>query len=381
MKLYNYDKSTREKIESLPQGFFLSYDSQKNVVLSIKAIPGLISSLIKGCSISLYLTKDDPLVTLFIVDNPNNPYYFKGNNFSAQSKEFGNVETIIIDLIKATSFKLIILNETNYQIVNADITKENSQSVFNSWQNADNTEFEIEISNLSFKDNEKIIYIDSIKNEIWNNQLIDGKPYFKFNEYSENGKHGYNQEFSIRNILSEFYDPNLELFPSVMKTNGDELTDFIVIFKKAIVIIESKFTISDKQTKFNDAISKAIKQLNLAEEIITQQPDLVDHSFVRSEIENYQVILKICVFYDDGRNLKKAFQNIEDKYALETLPIFFPINFFDQYMSYLKNLNIEEYKYNIIENLLRIRIQYRQKGKPVIIDGVDLNKGAITFIH
>lgn len=381
MNLYNYDKNTFEKIQGLPQGFYLSYDSEKKVVLSVKSLAGLVSALVQGCPINLALTKDEKLTTLYIIDNERNPQYFKGNNFSKCDNKYGNFETIVIDLIRSTKFKLIILNETHYQIVNANINKENSFDLFNEWLHSKEKEFEIQLSNISFSNEKKLIYIDSFKNKIWDNNLINDKPYFNFDEYLENGKHGYNQEFSIRNILSQFYQPNVELFPSIFKLNGGEFLDFVIIYEKAVVLIESKYTISPKQTMFNKAITKAIKQLNSAEKIIFEEPNLIDNDLVKKELLNFQVILKICVFYDDGRNLRNAFQNISQNYDPQTLPLFISIDILNQFTSYLKMLNSNNYKYNIIENLLRVRIEYRKKNKIIVIDGFDINTGAITFIE
>jgi hypothetical protein len=73
MNLYNYDKNTFEKIQGLPQGFYLSYDSEKKVVLSIKSLAGLVSALVQGCPVNLALTKDEKLTTLYIIDNERNP--------------------------------------------------------------------------------------------------------------------------------------------------------------------------------------------------------------------------------------------------------------------------------------------------------------------
>lgn len=381
MNLYKYDKTTLEKIQSLPQGFYISYDSQKRVVLSIKSMSGLITTLVKGCPINLLLSKSDKLTTLYIIDNPINPQYFKGKGFSSHDTEYQNYESIVIDLIKSTEFKLIILNESNYQIANLNIKKENSINLFNNWLSDVEDEFELQISNMSFIDEKKIIYIDSEKNEIWNGNLINNKSYFNFDEYLKDGMHGYHQEFSIRNLLSQFYNPNTELFPSIQKTNGEELTDFLILYKKAVVIIESKYTISPKQTKFTSAISKAIEQLNKVEYIVRENPKIINHEFIKKEIIDFQVILKLCLFYDDGRDLKKAFKNFYEKYDINYLPIFVSIDVMAQFMSYLKILNGSNYKYNIIENLLKVRMEYRKKNKIIIIDGFDNITGAVTFTY
>ena len=50
-------------------------------------------------------------------------------------------------------------------------------------------------------------------------------------------------------------------------------------------------------------------------------------------------------------------------------------------MSYLKILNDEKHKYNIIENLLQIRIEFRKKNKMIVIDGFDINTGVVDFTY
>jgi hypothetical protein len=378
MNLYNYDKSTFEKIQTLVQGFYLSYDSKKSIILTIKSHSGLISSLVKGCPINLYLTKDDKFTTLYIMDNERNPQYFKGSNFSKNDTEYKKFESIVINLIKDEKFTLIVMNETHYQIINAIITKENSFKFFNDWLCSEEKVFEIQLSNISFTNEKKLLYIDSFKNRIWDDNLINNKPYFNFDEYLENGNHGYHQEFSFRNVLSEYYEPNVELFHSIFKLNGEEFTDFVIIYEKAVVLIESKYTISSKQTMFNKAISKAIKQLNAAERIIFEDPHSIDNNLVNKELFDFKVILKICVFYDDGRDLLNAFQNFSKNYDPVILPLFISIDIFHQFASYLKIRNNDNYY--IIENLLRLRIEYRKKNKIMIIDGFDINTGALSLI-
>jgi len=256
--LYDYDEITLGKIQGLPQGFYLSYDKEKNVVLTFKLLPGELSSIVKGFPITLYLSKDEKLITLFILDHPKMPFFIKGINFSRQDEEYEDFEQIVIDLIKAESFTLVVINETHYQIVNTKIRKENSINFFKEWLNTEKQAFEIVLSDSNFSTEKIPMYFDSLKNQTWDNNLIDNKPYFKFNEYTKDGKHGYHQEFSLRNILSLYYEPNKELFHSVKKSNGEEFTDFVIIYEKTLVLIESKYTVSTKQTMFNKAISNSL---------------------------------------------------------------------------------------------------------------------------
>jgi len=382
MHFHNYNKETLQKVHQLSQGFILSYDSNNEVVLSIKTTTGSIDALVRGCPIILLLTKNEMLVTLYIIDNKDNPLYYRGNCFSELDNRFENFEKIIIDLIQSTSFRLIILNEANYQIVNSTFNKNNSINIFTKWIENEDREFKITLcDNFNFLYDKKVIYIDADKNEIWERNLINNKSYFDYNEYLKNGTHGYNQEFSTRTILSKFYQPNLELFSSLKKINKEEFSDFLIIYNNAILIIESKYTLSTKQTKFNDAIVKAIKQLNTAEEIIIKTPSEIDNEYVVSKTQHFPLILKICIFYDDGRNLTKAFKNISDRYNIEILPIFISINILNQFMSYSKIQNDKDFKYNIIRNLLELRKKFVKIKEVVIIDGFDINTGAIKLIN
>lgn len=377
--LHDYEKMTFERIQTLPQGFYLSYDNDGNVVLSIKAVAGVVTSIVKGCPITLYLIKDEKLTTLYIIDNPQMPLYFKGMDFTDKHTEFPNFEEVVIELIKAESFSLVLLNEANYQIANSKINKANSINIFKKWLGDSEQVFEIILSNTSLKTENMPMYIDSFQNKIWDNKLIHNKAYFKFDEYTKDGKHGYHQEFSFRNILSIYYEPNKELFHSIKKSNGEEFTDFVLIYERAVVLIESKYTISSKQTMFNKAISKAVKQLANAEKTAIEKPDFIADPKVRQGLANFEVLLKICIFYDDGRDLSNSFKNISASLTPETLPIFISIDIFYQFASYLQIHN-ENYKYYIIKNLLRIRADYSKKNQIIIINGFNINTGVIELV-
>ncbi|WP_166919776.1 hypothetical protein [Flavobacterium poyangense] len=378
--LYDYDKITLEKIQGLPQGFYLSYDKEKNVVLTLKVLPGEVSSIVKGIPITLYLIKNEKLITLYILDHPEMPFFFKGMKFSRQDNEYKNFEEVVIDLIKAESFKLVVMNETHYQIINSKISKENSINLFKEWLNNKEQVFEIVLSDSSFRTDNNPMYIDSFKNQIWDNNLIDNKPYFKFDEYTKDGKHGYHQEFSLRNILSQYYEPNKELFHSVKKSTGEEFTDFVIIYEKTLVLIESKYTVSTKQTMFNKAISKAVKQLDTAEKTVLDHPELIDNSALSEQLPNFDTLLKMCIFYNDGRVLSNAFSNISQNHDPQALPLFITISTFYQFASYIQIQN-ENYRYLIIQNLLKIREEYFKKNKIVIIDSFDINTGAIGLLR
>ena len=66
-------------------------------------------------------------------------------------------------------------------------------------------------------------------------------------------KHGYNQELSIRANLTRYFSPNQELYHSLLKADKTELTDFLIEYRNAVIIIESKYILSGKQRQLNSA--------------------------------------------------------------------------------------------------------------------------------
>lgn len=118
-----YNQGTLDKLETLAQGFFLSYDSENRVVISIKVTAGIITSIIKGCPFQFEINKKDSLTTLSILDNALFPFNISGKDFSKKNNQFEDFENVLIDLIKTTIVKVIVLNESNYQIINFDLEK------------------------------------------------------------------------------------------------------------------------------------------------------------------------------------------------------------------------------------------------------------------
>ena len=377
--VHNFDSKTLEKIYTLQQGFYISNTTDGKVILSIKPDTALLTSLIKGCPILFTLYRSASNIKLIIEDNKSCPFFFIGKGFSEKSNSYDNFENIVIELVKSEIIRVVYFNEANYQIFCIDLVKKSCYDNFKEWLISSEEQFIIRIQNRDCSDEPKTNYIDTLQNIIWNDNLIDEKPYYNFNEYLKDGKHGYNQEFAIRTTLSNFFTPNEELFYSEKKTNKEELADFLIVYKKAIIIIESKFTISTKQNKFNDAIVKAISQLNEAENIIYDKPEKIQNILIKDSLKELQVCLKICLFNNDGRDLAKAFKNVGASYNKDLLPIFISVSSFNQYLGYSKIQNELHYKQNIIQNLISIRYKFKDK-ELIVIDGFNSEIGAVTLL-
>jgi hypothetical protein len=379
MKLYSHDKKSIELLQRLMQGFILSLTKKDSIVLTIKSDAALLTSIIKGCPIQFELSRNKADVRVIIEDNSTSPFFMVDQYSHPESLNFNKYDEKVLKLIKSTEIKLLLYNESNYQIVNVDLSKLNYFDEYTKWTESGPDEFLIKIFTRDLSSEESIKYIDIYESKIWNDNLINGQSYFEFNEYLLNGKHGYNQEFSVRTFLSEFFIPNEELHFSPKKTNDEELTDFIIEYKKAVVLIESKYTISEKQSKFNDAVVKATDQLNLAEDIIYDFIEQIKDSVLREKLNDFKVVLKICLFNDDGRDLKKAFKNVREKYSPDQLPIFISVSLFKYYLTYSKIKNGEDSKFFIINNLLKV---IGKRGKDIIIfQSMDSSEGLLTFVE
>lgn len=379
--MYGYDSETLEKIMGLEQGYIVSFGLKSEIILTIKTDIALLTSLIEGCPFHFFINKQNSYTSLIIEDNKELPFYITAKDFSKRNIDFENFEDVIIELIKSEKIKVNYFNDSNFQLFNTELNKTNDYENFIKWlKTNDNSEFKIEIKNTVLTNNQDIIFLDIAENNKWKNNLVNGKAYYKFSDYLGDGKHGYNQEYSLRSVFSKYFVPNEELFYSIKKVNNLELTDFTIVYKKAILLIESKYTISTKQNKFNDSIVKSIHQLNNAENIIRNEIEQVKEIELKEKFENFQVILKICVFNDDGRNLAYAFKNVKNNFDKRILPIFISVFALKQIFGFLQLNTTKDYKVNIIENLLKLRYENREKDI-IVIDGIDIEKGIITLLE
>lgn len=379
--MYGYDPETLEKIMGLEQGYFISFDVSSKIIITIKTDVALLTSLIKGCPFHFLINKQNSFTSLIIEDNKESPFYITAKDFSKNNLDFENFEDVIIELLKSKKIKLNYFNDSNFQLFSTELNKTYDFKNFINWlETNDDSEFKIEIENTVFAGNQDIIFLDIAENNKWKNNFVNGKPYYKFSDYLGDGKHGYNQEHALRSVFSKYFVPNEELFYSIKKRNNLELTDFTIIYQKAILLIESKYTISSKQNKFNDAIVKSIHQLNNAENILRNEIEQVKELELKEKFENFQVILKICVFNDDGRNLTYAFKNVKNNFDKRILPIFISVYTLKQTFSFLQLSTTKDYKVNIIENLLKLRYENREKDI-IVIDGIDIEKGIITLLE
>lgn len=373
--VYMPGESLRQKINNLVQGFYLEVSDDNEIVLILKCEAATITSLIKGCPIHIVLRNPklaNRSITVYIYDHPTKPLWVTAENFSEESSDFMHFDEIAVDLLKAEKIRVAYFSEMNIPVFSTILIKQNDLPDFILWQDKltrskyspnpvkdgyflpedELKGFRIKISNRDCSAEEKLKISPIEELEIWGEKSLNNSDYYDHNEFVSDGKHGYNQELSIRSILSRHFEPNDELFHSPLKTDNTELTDFIVEYKNAVMLIESKYILNDKQRQINKLLLKGVNQINMAERIIIQEPNNIKDERLREKLKSCEITLRICLFNGNIVLTEKNMQNIIRQFSKDDLPIFMSVSAFSQFLGTVRELSEERYKFNIIKNLL-----------------------------
>lgn len=390
--IYLASEKTLENVKSLVQGFWLEIDSEKKVVLLLKFPASIITSVLKGCHINMVLRNPklaERSSTIYIYDNLENPLWVTWQKFSKEDNKYKGFDKVMVKLVKATEVRLALYNELNLPIYTTMLQKENQIDDFEEWYNKlketfkniklekvedgfyypENQEkgFTVHLKNVDNSSEPKMDIYSPDEMEIWGEKWIAGKDHYNLNDFLTDGKHGYNQELSVRANLARYFNANEELFFSPKKEDTTELVDFLVHYKEAILIFESKFVISEKQTKLNNAISKAVKQLVNAHKIIVNNPEVVENKKLVEFLTNGKFILRICLFNDKLYLTEKNCKNVIESFEKIELPIFISEMSFFQMVVQIKIESEENYKFNVINNLLRLYMEFLESDDKILI--------------
>lgn len=387
--IYLPSEDTFEDIKSLVQGFWLEIDSDDRVVLILKFPASIITSLVKGVPIELVLRNpklSTRSITLYIYDKAQNPLWVTWQKFTDEDVEYKGFDEVAVKLVQSTDIRIAMFNELNHPLFTTVLTKENQIHDFKLWYHSlseydnlkivndgyyypeDETKgFTIKINNVDNSSVEKLNIHSVEEMDTWGENWIADKNYYNLNEFLTNGKHGYNQELSIRGNLSRYFDVNKDFFHSPTKKDTTELIDFLIYHEGAILLIESKFVISEKQTKLNNAISKAVKQLNKAHHFIINDTAKIEDERIFEKVIRGEYLLKICLF-NDGLNLtEKTCKNIINTYEKHELPIFISVISFFQLVADLRIRNEKHYKFLLIDNLMRLYSEFLESDNKIFI--------------
>lgn len=379
--LYIAKRETFEKLKSLLQGFYLELDKNKNPVLLIKLEASLLDSILKGVPIEIVLRNPNinkRSCTLYINDIDGNPFYVSGNNFGKEDNIIKGFDEVAIKIISSEKIKLVLYNEYTHPFYSTELTINSDLKKLENWlykiyNDNEYNHLDIPIDNGNyFPENEFKGFNIKINNKDHSQEeklIVLAPEYeesFNYKNYEGNGKHGYHQESSIFNNLSNFFTPKIDFYFSPKYTNGNEFTDFIIIHNKSILVIESKYVISEKKTKANQAIVKAIEQLNKVEkEIFKRDVDLTNYK-LKSILNKVETICKICLVNDRIILTDNNTKNITKKYSKKQLPIFISVTSFFQLIGTLEIKNKSHLLLNLILNCENLYEQYLSSEEEIM---------------
>jgi len=293
-----------KKISSLVQGFFIAHDPK--YVICIKLEPTIINSIIDGCLIEVGIVKEYyglGLTMLLIEDIPQQPFFVIGKNFSTKSEEFKSYDKVVIDLFEQKEIILALFNLDSAPIYSRVLkpTLDKTKKELSEWLKSPTSPhkdlrlfdpkdiFTIDVNNYADPSPGKSKNMIIIKPEPFAFEKGEYEPITTVENETEEGKHGYSQEFAIRNILIENFEISKSYFESPKKHNNEELTDSVLILENSLLLIESKFVISEKQNKKNQALKKAINQLAKAKIYI------LENGFNSFQLNERNQIIEICI--------------------------------------------------------------------------------------
>lgn len=387
--MYQPSSQKMEELKSLLQGFLMEIDEDGMVILLIKLEASSINQLIRGCKIELVVrnpTLTERGTTLYVYDQQT-PLWVSAEKLSEEDTNYLHFDKVIVRLIESEKVRIAYFNFQNLPIFTTILAKESRINEFNEWisyvfnsnENMEKVEdgyflpetyekgFKFEIPNEDNTNAEKLI-IYSIDEELNWGEYWNGKDnFYRHSDFITDGKHGYDQELSIRANLSRFFEPGIELFHSPISNNKNEITDFLIHYKRAILLIESKFVISSKQTKLNQSILKAVKQLNTAEAIISSSPENILDSEIRSMAESKEIILRFCLHNDNLIIDEFKCRNLINTVPKKELPIFISVAVFFQLIGAIREQNEEGYKFNFIQNMINIYDNYLESDDKLLV--------------
>ncbi|TXD50183.1 MULTISPECIES: hypothetical protein [unclassified Polaribacter] len=372
--LYIPSDKVLEKVNSLVQGFWLVIDDEGIPVLLMKFEASILTSLIAGCKIEMVVRNpklENRGSTLYLYDKEKDPLWITWQKFGKEDKVYIGFDEVIIRLLQTEKLRVAYYNHHNEPVFTTVIDKKNTFNSFKEWvidiyssnellekvadgyyaPETKDKGFTINIENKDSSSEEKMTIFNPLKGIEWNGELNESG--YNFNNYLKDGKHGYNQEISIKGNLINYFTANEELYYSPKKIDGTELIDFLIHYKKATILIESKFILSEKQTKLNQAFSKAVTQLNEAEKIVrTDLTKIENDNDIIEKLTDNEVIIRLCLFNDSKTVNNEKLKNVIGKFEKTELPIFISCTTFFQLLGDIKIKNEEFYKYNTIQNLI-----------------------------
>jgi hypothetical protein len=384
---------------SYQQSFFLDYDSSGVLVLYIKLYPYLAIAVINGAPLTLvfrnpFIAKNE--ITLYIHDLVDLPFHISKKFDEESSKILGLTD--YIHYFDSKKEILIVIYDETFKNIFTEITSFKTCSSPSSWHDKIIAN-KINFNNYFWEDDYKKendltgykVEINPIKFSkgfgYWNvetSQKWGEKPYilstnkqdnlYNVANYIKDGKTGYLQEQNIKEKLSDFYVPNLQLFNSPMLKDKQELTDIVFGINGYLILLESKTTtfscnqqstIMSREIATTQRINKACKQLIKAEEIVTTTFGMIEDLSLFDHCLYAKRIITLCIINDATLLNQEDLSLYLIKYDRETLPIIMSLEIF---YGILHKLNSS---IKIAELLWHIKLELRNKEGLPILAGIN----------
>lgn len=370
---FSGDKASRH-LEEAPQGFILEFDDEAMPVLLMKFDAAILDSIIKGCAMELLINNPRLTVSclsLVIYDNKKYPSWMDGVEDASKDHVHVDFSPDAINLIGKQQIRIGLYNELRIPIYFAVVPLEFDLLKWEQWIAAyynDSTTllfpkpslglttqelykgFSIPIANRDHSKQEKL-NVNFNLTEGFNADKISLRGY-NFSDYSENGKHGYNQELSVKHILGTYFEIGKELFIGPKNANGTEFTDFILLLEDTYILFESKYVISTKSNKSTAALNKAIMRLNRADELIRSKKLEMEDQYLVKELISRRFNLKICLHNDSLYLSEEKCKPLIQKFDKMELPMFMSVSVLNQFLAGFHIKNEEYFHLNLKRNLI-----------------------------
>jgi hypothetical protein len=380
-----------EKLMGLLQGFWLDVDEDGIPALLIKLEASLIASIINGVPFDIIIRNPNITqrsCTLYIYDIDKNPFYITGSVFGEEHESFLGFDKAAVALAGADSVTVILYNELSHPVftirLNINIGNSFDKWLFNVYNNneyksippvegdgyyfpeSDMKGFKVSFINIDNSKTDKVTIIAPLYIEEWRSGTVADIESFNYNNYDGDGKHGYLQELSIANNLSKIFIPNVDFYLSPKNKDGKEFADFIIVKDEYLILIESKYILSNKQTNKHGAIVKAVNQLKKAEgSIVSGELDLENEELL-DRLKNIRYVVKYCLLNDRIILSDENSGAIVRMFNKSELPIFTSVTSFFQMAVSIKLKNEKYFMQSLIATSLSLYSQYLKSSDKIM---------------
>jgi hypothetical protein len=230
--VYLPSSKIQKQLESLIQGFLLEIDNEDIVTIIFKLEASILTKMIGGCKFQIVLRNpkvSNRATTIYIYDNVIEPMFISWQEFGIEDEHYVGFDEIIIKLLKSTQVRVSYYNYQNIPVFTTLLPISPNFQDFNTWikEIYSDTTPVVPISNGEFnpenrkkgyqinvankdgsKDPKVTIFVQNLNDEIDPNSESSG---YNFNDFLDDGKHGYNQEHSFESHIKNYFEINVEV--------------------------------------------------------------------------------------------------------------------------------------------------------------------------